>query len=145
MNTHGTLRNERGSGLVLSLLILTALSLMGMTLALLSGTDRRVAAYDRESIAALHAAEAGVAMAKRNIQDRVVAFDDENGNGFPDFRLVDTLSWGGTYDVFGESNLPLGSGASPYSGDEFLLQAEGRVGDAVRLFEAEIKHDSFLK
>jgi hypothetical protein len=145
MNTLRHLGGERGSGLVLSLLILTALALMGMTLALLSGTDRRVAAYDRESIAALHAAEAGIALAKREIQDRTLAFDDENDNGFPDFRIVDTLSWGGRYDVFGESNLPLGSGASPYSGDRFRLQAEGEVGNAVRLVEAEIKHDSFLK
>ncbi|MFH1679170.1 MAG: PilX N-terminal domain-containing pilus assembly protein [Candidatus Eisenbacteria bacterium] len=145
MKTPNRPGDERGSALVLSLLLLTALSLMGMTLALLSGTDRRVAAYDRESIAALHAAEAGIAMAKRNIQDRMITFDDENGNGFPDFRLVDTLSWGGRYDVFGESNLPLGSGASPYSGSEFNLAARGRSRDAVRLVEAQIKHDSFLK
>jgi len=145
MTTRRNPGNERGSALVLTLLLLTALSLMGMTLALLSGTDRRVAAYDRESIAALHAAEAGIAMAKRNIQDRAITFDDENGNGYPDFRLVDTLSWGGRYDVFGESNLPLGSGASPYSGSKFLLAAEGRSRDAVRLVEAEIEHDSFLK
>ncbi|MFH1277457.1 MAG: pilus assembly PilX N-terminal domain-containing protein [Candidatus Eisenbacteria bacterium] len=139
------IRCRRGSGLVLSLLLLTALSLMGMTLALLSATDRRIAAYDRQSISALNAAEAGIAMAKRRIQDRVLTFGDENGNGYPDFRIADTLSWGGIYDVFGESTLPTGSSASPYSGDMFRLEADGYSRDAVRRVFAEIAHDTFLK
>jgi len=136
---------EKGSGLVLSLLLLTALSLIGVTIALLSGTDRRIATYERGSTNALHAAEAGIAMAKRQIQDRTLTFGDENNNGYPDFRVVDSLDWGGRYNVFGESDLPVGSTASPYSGDLFALTAEGRVGDAVRLVYAEIDHDTFLK
>jgi hypothetical protein len=145
MKTRTRLANQRGSALVLSLLVLTALTIMGMTIAFLSGTDRRVAAYDRESMQALNAAEAGLAMAKRNIQDRSLTFGDENGNSFPDFRIVDTLSWGGIYEVFGESNLRASGGASPYSGSRFHLAATGRSRDAVRLVEADIKHDSFLK
>lgn len=140
-----TWRSERGSGLVLALLLLTALSLMGMTLALLSATDRRIAEYDRESISALNAAEAGIAMAKRQIQDRVLSFGDENANGYPDFRIADTLSWGGRYDVFGESSLLAVAGSSPYSGNLFTIRAEGYSRDAVRLVFSEIAHDSFLK
>ncbi|MBN1826278.1 MAG: hypothetical protein JW958_08430 [Candidatus Eisenbacteria bacterium] len=139
------LGNERGSGLFLSLLLLTALSLFGISLALLSATDRRVAAYEREGSRALNAAEAGLAMAKRGIQDRILEFDDENGNGYPDFRIADTLDWGGSYDVFGESDVPLAGSASPYAGDVFNLTAVGRVGDALRQVRAEIQHDSFLK
>ncbi len=147
MKTRGKIdwRNERGSGLVLALLLLTALSMMGMTIAMLSATDRRVASYGRGSMAALHAAEAGVAVAKRDIQDRNINFGDEDGNGFPDFRIVDTLSWGGVYNVFGESTLPAGSSASPYSGDMFTIRAEGESRGAARIVYAEIAHDSFLK
>ena len=139
------LRNERGSGLFLSLLLLTALSLFGISLALLSATDRRVAAYEREGSRALNAAEAGLAMAKRMIQDRTLEFDDENGNGYPDFRVADTLGWGGSYEVFGESDVPLAGSASPYAGDVFNLTAVGMAGDAFRQVKAEIQHDSFLK
>jgi len=137
--------SEKGSALVLSLLLLTALSMIGVTLALLSVTDRRVATYERESMAALHAAEAGMAVAKRGIQDRTLTFGDENENGYPDFRIADTLDWGGMYDVFGESDVLLAGAVSAYSGDLFTLTAEGRSRQAVRFVYSEIKHDSFLK
>lgn len=137
--------NQRGSGLFLALLLLTALSLFGITLALLSATDRRIAVYERGSASALNAAEAGIAIAKRGIQDRTLNFGDENGNGYPDFRIVDSLSWGGHYNVFGESDIPLAGSASPYAGDEFTLTSEGKVRGAYRRIYAEIRHDTFLK
>ncbi len=140
-----SIHNQRGSALILALLVLTAISLFGVSLALVSITDRNIANYERQSMEALHSAEAGIAKAKRLIQDRAITFGDEDSNGYPDFRIVDTLGWGGTYDIFGEADLSAAGALSAYSADLIRLVAEGRSRGGFRRVLSEIKHDSFLK
>lgn len=140
-----SIQNRKGSSLVLALLVLTAISLFGISLTLVSLTDRNIAGYERESMESLNAAEAGIAKVKRLIQDRAVTFGDEDSNGYPDYRLVDTLDWGGTYDVFAEADLPSTGSLTAYSSDVIRLVAEGRSKKGFRRVLSEIKHDSFLK
>lgn len=136
---------ERGSALILAVVALGALSAFGLGLVLMTTSDRRSARYERDHQEALNAAETGIAVAKRRVQDRDIVFDDENNNGRPDFRLQDTLDWGGTYDVFGESTELTTGSVSPFSGDGFTFLADGGVRGAYRRIQAEIQHDSFLK
>ncbi len=145
MNITRSIRGREGSSLVLALLVLTAISLFGMSLALVTITDRNVASYERRSMEALQAAEAGIARAKRDVQDRAIVFGDENSNGFPDFRMIDTLDWGGAYNVFGEADLPVSGALTGYSADLIRIVAEGRSKEGFRRVLSEIKHDSFLK
>ncbi len=140
-----SLYNEKGSSLILALLVLTAISLFGMSLALISMTDRNIARYERQSMEALHAAEAGVATAKRLIQDRAITFGDSDSNGFPDFSMVDTLDWGGSYTILAEADLPASGTLTAYSADIIRIVAEGRSRNGFRRILSEIKHDSFLK
>lgn len=137
--------NQRGSSLVLALLVLTAVSLFGMSLALVSLTDRNIASYERRSMESLHAAEAGIANAKRLIQDRAVTFGDIDANGFPDFHMIDTLDWGGSYEIMAEADLPATGALTAYSADVIRIVAEGRSRGGFRRVLSEIKHDSFLK
>ncbi len=142
----GERAQERGSALILAVIALGALSALGITLVLMSTSDRRSARYERDHSDALNAAETGVALAKRRIQDQDLTFIDEDSDGYPDFRLVDTLDNGGAYDVFGESSEDVSAGSlSPFSGDFFTLSAEGDVRGAVRRVQSVIQHDSFLK
>ncbi len=140
-----TLRNERGSALILALLVLTGISLFGISLALTTITDRNIAKFDRESMEALHAAESGIARAKRAIQDRGVTFGDADGDGLPDFQMTDSLSWGGAFEVFGESDIPSSGSAGGYAADIIRITAVGRSKGAYRSVLSEIRHDSFLK
>lgn len=137
--------DESGSALILALVILGALSALGISIALVGTSDRSAARYERDHQDALNAAETGLAVAKRRVQDRDVTFADEDGDGRPDFRLVDTLDWGGVYEVFGESTELTGGTVSPFSGDGFTFLSDGNVRGARRRIEAEIVHDTFLK
>jgi hypothetical protein len=56
----GTLKNEKGSALVITLLVLFAVSVIGVTLSKISSTDLKVAGNQRMSSNALYAAEAGL-------------------------------------------------------------------------------------
>jgi hypothetical protein len=136
---------QQGSAIILAVVALGVLSALGIGLALVTSGDRQAARFQRDHQDALYAAEAGLAVAKRDIQDRNLTFDDEDADGRPDFRILDTLDWGGSYEVFGESSELTAGGLSPYSGDSFTLQARGEARGAVRELEAEIQHDSFLK
>ncbi len=131
--------------MVLALLVLTGISLFGMSLAIMTMTDRNIAKYERQSMEALNAAEAGIAYAKREVQDRKITFGDEDGDGYPDFRMADTLDWGGSFEVFAEADLPASGALSAYSADLIRIVAEGRSKGAFRRVLSEIKHDSFLK
>ena len=55
-----TLKDEKGSALVVTLLVLFAVSIIGATLAKISSTDLKVAGNQRMSSDALYAAEAGL-------------------------------------------------------------------------------------
>lgn len=142
---HAKRDGERGSAIILAVIALGVLSAMGIGIALLSTGDRQAARFQRDHQDALMAAETGLALAKRRVQDRALTFADEDTDGKPDFRFSDTLDWGATYEVFGESSEYTSSSVSPYSGDFFFLEASGGTRGAERLIAAQIKHDSFLK
>lgn len=141
----GRRAGEAGSAIILAVVALVAMSALAIGLALVTGSDRRSARYERDHQDAMNAAETGLAIAKRRIQDRDLTFDDEDADDRPDFRIRDTLSWGGDYEVFGESSEPSTGAVSPYSADAFELLADGSVRGARRRIQAEILHDTFLK
>jgi hypothetical protein len=138
-------RRERGSALLMALLILGSLSMIGTSLVLTSVAERRTAGYYRDSLKALAAAETGVAFGKRTIQDMNLTMTDSDGDGYADFAMSDTLSWGGEYEILGEATDITGLGIAAFRSNGFTLVAEGRFQGAVRRVRAEIVHDSFLK
>ena len=89
--------DERGSGLLVALLVLGALSVLGSSLVLTSVGDRTATRYVRHSIEALGSAESGLAYAKRHIQDLTAPIEDYDEDGRQDFTLADSMSWGGSY------------------------------------------------
>lgn len=139
------LRSPGGSTLLLSILILAALSILATSIAVVAMSDRNLSRYERQSVEALAAAETGVAYAKRSIRDLLAPLTDEDEDGRPDFRLADTLSWGGSYSVIAETSDIKGLGISAYQSNGFTIVSEGRFQGAVRRVKAEIVHDSFLK
>jgi hypothetical protein len=136
---------ERGSALLMALLILGSLSMIGTSLVLSSVAERRASGYYRDSLRALAAAETGVAFGKRTIQDMNLTMTDSDGDGYADFTLSDTLSWGGEYEIIGEATDITGLGIAAFRSNGFTIVAEGRYKGAVRRVRAEIVHDSFLK
>jgi len=138
-------RDERGSALVVALLVLGSLSMVGTSLVLTSVAERRTAGYYRDSLQALAAAETGVAFAKRTVQDMTAEIGDDDGDGRPDFTLADTLSWGGEYDIIAEASDIAGLGVAAYRANGYTIVAEGRYHGTTRRVKAEIVHDSFLK
>jgi len=138
-------RHERGSALLMALLILGSLSMIGTSLVLSSVAERRTSGYYRDSLRALAAAETGVAFGKRTIQDMSLTMTDSDGDGYADFTIADTLSWGGEYDVVGEATDITGLGIAAFRSNGFTIVTEGRYRGAVRRVRAEIVHDSFLK
>jgi PilX N-terminal len=136
---------ERGSALLLALLILGSLSMLGTSILLNAVGERHSSGYYRDSLQALSAAETGLAFAKRAVQDMTVTMGDLNSNGKPDFTMADTLSWGGSYDAVAEASDIAGYGIAAYRANGFAILAEGRFNGAVRRVKAEIVHDSFLK
>lgn len=138
-------RNDKGSALLISILILAALSILASSIAIVSMNDRNLSKYDRHSMEALAAAETGVAYAKRSIRDLVAPMTDEDADGRPDFRLADTLSWGGSYEVVCEASDIKGVGITAYQSNGFTIISEGRFLGATRRVKSEIVHDSFLK
>ncbi len=137
--------HQRGSALLMALLILGSLSMIGTTMVLTSVAERRTSGYYRDSLRALAAAETGIAFAKRTVQDMTATIEDSDGDGRPDFALADTLSWGGTYEVKAEASDIAGLGIAAYRANGYTLVAEGRYNGTVRRVKAEIVHDSFLK
>ncbi|MBD3162573.1 MAG: hypothetical protein GF346_09435 [Candidatus Eisenbacteria bacterium] len=134
-----------GSSLLIAMLILGALSMLGASIAVVSMSDRNLSRYERHSVEALAAAETGVAFAKRSIKDMVAPMGDEDEDGRPDFRLNDTLSWGGSYEVIAEASDIKGLGITAYQSNGFTIVSEGRFRGAARRVKSEIVHDSFLK
>jgi hypothetical protein len=137
--------SQKGSTLLIAMLILGALSILGATVAVVSIGDRNLSRYDRHSMEALAAAETGVAFAKRSIKDMVAPMTDEDADGRPDFRLSDTLSWGGSYSVIAEASDIKGAGITAYQANGFSIIAEGNYRGATRRIRSDIVHDSFLK
>ncbi|MCK4303237.1 MAG: pilus assembly PilX N-terminal domain-containing protein [Candidatus Eisenbacteria sp.] len=136
---------QRGSALLLALLVMGALSLIGTTLVLTSVAERRTSGYYRDSMQALAAAETGLAFAKRAIQDMTITMGDMDSDGRPDFGLSDTLSWGGEYEILGEASDITGLGIAAYRANGYTIVGEGRYAGTTRRVKCEIVHDSFLK
>jgi hypothetical protein len=136
---------ESGGILLLTLLILSAVSILAASIAFVTMNDRNLSKYERHSVEALAAAETGLAFAKRSIRDLVAPMEDADNDGRPDFALNDTLSWGGSYEVVCEASDIKGLGITAYQSNGFTIIAEGRFRGATRRVKAEIVHDSFLK
>jgi len=142
---NGARRDEAGSALLITLLVLSALSVVGTSLLLASYTERRAAGFYSDSLQALAAAESGVAFAKRMIQDMTAPIEDADGDGQPDFATSDTLSWGGGYRIVAEASDITGSGIAAYRSNGYTIVSEGDFQGAVRRVRAQMVHDSFLK
>ncbi len=138
-------RSSAGSALLVSLLILGALSVIATSLVLTSVAERRTSGYYRDSLQALGAAESGVAFAKRMIQDMTAPMGDLDSDGHPDFTATDTLSWGGIYTTIAEASDLTGSGIAAYRSNGYTIVTEGNLHGAIRRVRAQIVHDSFLK
>ncbi len=108
-------------------------------------SDRNLSRYERQSVEALAASETGVAFAKRSIRDLLAPMADEDEDGRPDFRMADTLAWGGSYSVIAEASDVKGMGITAYQSNGFTIVSEGRFQGAIRRVKVEIVHDSFLK
>jgi len=127
------------------MMILGALSLLGTALVVSAVSDRQVSHYERDSSAALAAAETGIALAKRAIQDMTAPLADGDNDGQPDFTLNGTLPWGSTYKLVAEAGEIRAIDISAYRSDGFTIVSEGHANGAVRRVRSEIAHDSFLK
>ncbi len=139
------LGSQGGSTLLLALLILSAMAILGGSIAVVTMGDRNLSRYERQSVEALAAAETGVAFAKRSIRDLIAPMTDADADGRPDFLLTDTLSWGGSYEVIAEASDIKGLGITAYQSNGFTIVSEGRFQGARRRVKVEIVHDSFLK
>ncbi len=136
--------DESGSALLVSIMVLAALTLLGSGIVFNALSDRQISRYDRDSADALAAAETGVAVAKRLIQDLDVTLADADADGLADFEIVRDLPWNGRYRVFAEASdaLPI---SSAFRSHAFNIIAEGEVRGARRRVAVRIVHDSFLK
>jgi hypothetical protein len=139
------LGDQAGSALLIALLILSALAILGGSIAVVTIGDRNLSRYERHSVEALAAAETGVAYAKRSIKDLVAPMVDVDDDGRPDFTLSDTLAWGGSYRIACEASDIKGLGITAYQSNGFTIVSEGRFQGATRRIKVEIVHDSFLK
>ncbi|MBU1699759.1 MAG: hypothetical protein KJ970_16240 [Candidatus Eisenbacteria bacterium] len=138
--------SQRGSALVLTLLILGSLALLGTSLVLSAVEDRTVTRYSRHSMEALGVAETGIAYGKHHIQDLTAPMEDADEDGRPDFTLSDSLTWGGgAYYLVAEATDVKGLGISAYRSNGFTLIAEGDFAGAIRRVKTQMVHDSFLK
>lgn len=137
--------DERGSALLVSLMVMGVLGLLGTALVFVSISDRHVSGYERDSSEALAAAETGIAYALRDIQDLAVTMEDVDGDGRPDFTMADSLDWGGSFSLVAEAGEIRGVGISAYRAEGFTIVCEGRAAGAVRRIKVEIIKDSFLK
>ena len=111
---HNKLTNrQNGSVLVISLIILVAMTLIGITAMRTSVLEEKMAGNLRDKELAFQAAEAALRAAEQNIQDSVistVAFDTDGSDGLydkSDVRIWENISWDETdsleYTAFGSS------------------------------------------
>ena len=137
--------SERGSALLVSLLILGALSMIATSLVLSSVSERHTSGFYRRSLQAMAAAETGLAFAKRAVQDLNAPMEDADSDGRSDFTMSDSLSWNGSYALVAEATDITGVGIAAYRSNGYTLVAQGNFDGAARRVRAQIVHDSFLK
>lgn len=138
-------RSEAGSTLLLSLLILSAMTILASSVVVTAMGERNLTKYERHSLIALAAAESGIAYAKRAIVEQTADMADIDEDGRPDFALSDSLPDGGSYSVVAEASDIKGLGITAYQANGFAIVSEGEFQGAVRRVKVEIVHDSFLK
>lgn len=136
---------EAGSTLLLSLLILSAMTILASSVVVTAMGERNLTKYERHSLLALGAAESGIAFAKRAIVEQTADMTDLDEDGRPDFSLADSLGSGGSYSVVAEASDIKGLGITAYQSNGFAIVAQGEYQGAVRRVKVEIVHDSFLK
>ena len=71
-----SLRNERGGALIVTMMIMAFLAMLGTAIVYNSMSDRQMSGYERDSMEALAAAETGLSMAKRMVQDLTAQITD---------------------------------------------------------------------
>lgn len=136
--------SERGSTLLLSLLILSSLSILASTVVVTAMGERNLTKFERHSLMALGAAESGVALAKRQIVTQTANMQDVDDDGRPDFTISDSLA-SGRIEVVAEASDIKGLGITAYQANGFTIVSQGEFQGAFRRVKVEIVHDSFLK
>jgi hypothetical protein len=126
-------------------MVMSAMAIVGTALVYNAVADRQISRYDRDMAEALAAAETGVAVAKRMIQDLNAPMEDYDGDGYPDFTISDSLAWGGTYRVVAEAGEIRDIDIAAYRSDGYTILCEGEARGAKRRVQVQITHDSFLK
>lgn len=116
---------EAGSTLLLSLLILSAMTILASSVVVTAMGERNLTKYERHSLLALGAAESGIAFAKRAIVEQTADMTDLDEDGRPDFSLADSLGSGGSYSVVAEASDIKGLGITAYQSNGFAIVAQG--------------------
>jgi Tfp pilus assembly protein PilX len=88
------LRRQRGSALIITLVVLLALTVLGLGTIMLAGADQEVGVYSRTGDQALYVAEAGVYWGAKQV-DANVAVINAPGTNFTPLNMTD-----GSADVY---------------------------------------------
>jgi len=94
------LGDEAGIALLMSLLMLFLLSLLGMTVLNLSGTDLQTTTYERMSNRAFSSAESGITQARNDLQVFVVSAPQNGQWTANDGTVIAGVMGGGTSNSF---------------------------------------------
>jgi len=91
--------HQKGSALLVSLIILVVMTLLGLSAMRTSTMEERMAGNMRDSELAFQAAEAALRAAEKNISDNIIstaAFDTDGTDGLynnDDERIWETINW----------------------------------------------------
>ncbi len=129
------MQNQEGFMLVVTFMILTILSIIGIAAISTSNTEQEIAGSEQMFKMAFFAAEAGRAFViqnpdlyhDENLQSGVpLSFPDQD-DGTVRFNLADTQSFSGTVEYRGASLLPRGSGfeAGDFKAHNYLITSNG--------------------
>jgi hypothetical protein len=141
------IRNEKGSMIVVVIMILALLTLVGMTAISTTSTEQQIAVSEQIHKMAFYAAEAGRGYVSRNsdlyYEDNVTVGESRS---FPDtadaaveFDLSTLQSFNGTIEYLGSSLPPRGSGfeVGVFRSHRYLIISNGRgPRDAANRVEA---------
>lgn len=93
---------ERGSALIITLVVLLALTVLGLGTILLAGADQEVAVYSRTGDQALYVAEAGIYWGAKQVDADVTLIDPAGGTTLP----VESMDNGSGAVVFPGASQP---------------------------------------
>jgi len=129
INTHG----QSGSALIISLIILVAMTLIGITAMRTTVLEEKMAGNMRNKEIAFQAAEATLRAAERYIQNNVistVAFDTDGSDGLynhDDVRIWENISW---TDADSLENSDFNSSYNVATPPRFVIQHLSTTGDS---------------